>query len=585
MNITLQCCSLFVLTIIYIMYLHEKKLDLTNRTLFLRALGICYLGLIFDILSVVAICMSGTVFHPFAVKMICKFYIFLLMMQGYFGYVYVMTGLFVEKKYNPVKRIYHMLFTVSNIAVLFVPISYERRGNSVYSHGPAAILAYAFVGFYILTIIIIAYTHKEYFTKRQLLTIYTWQGIWTIAGIIQLIFPTLLLMGFASAFGIVVLYTQLENPGEFIDDETGNFDHDALLIYIDDRYKYKKQFTILMLQIGYTTSNIDFELEHKAKSKISHILRKITKSPVFKVGDDTFCIIYKNDRMVEEQIYDIKSSIRELRDIPLNVKYIAIMDGFEFQGPKELLGYMHKDGIFAEEILYVDEDILNKIRAHNKMSELINDALKNDRVEVFYQPFYHILSKRFTAAEALVRIRDEKGKIISPGEFIPVAEETGQIIPLGMRIFDKVCQFIHEQKPQSLGLRFIEVNISAAQFDHMNPANFVKDGIKKYGIDPGMINLEITETAQSENKKIVLDNVNSLLKSGVSFSLDDFGTGRSNLDYFIDLPVKNVKFDYIFTQEYFRNERIRHILEGMIDIIHKMDMHIVTEGIETKEQF
>ena len=130
----------------------------------------------------------------------------------------------------------------------------------------------------------------------------------------------------------------------------------------------------------------------------------------------------------------------------------------------------------------------------------------------------------------------------------------------------------------------IEVNLSAAQFDFENPYKFIIDTMTKYNIEPSMINLEITETAQNRNRNNLITNVDKLTAFGITFSLDDFGTGRSNLDYLIDLPVQNIKFDYTFTQGYFNNKKVKHVLEGMTRIMHNMDLHIVSEGIETKEQ-
>ena len=108
--------------------------------------------------------------------------------------------------------------------------------------------------------------------------------------------------------------------------------------------------------------------------------------------------------------------------------------------------------------------------------------------------------------------------------------------------------------------------------------------IEEYGIDPGMINLEITETAAGENRDIMIRNMERLIRQGVSFSLDDFGTGRSNIDYFVNMPVRTIKFDYSFTQGFFDNEKIKHVLTGMVDVVHKMNLKVVVEGIETEEQ-
>ena len=96
--------------------------------------------------------------------------------------------------------------------------------------------------------------------------------------------------------------------------------------------------------------------------------------------------------------------------------------------------------------------------------------------------------------------------------------------------------------------------------------------------------MEITETAAAKNRDIMLKNMNRLIEKGIDFSLDDFGTGRSNIDYFANMPVKNIKFDHSFTQGFFENDKIKYVLSGMMNLLHKLDMNIVAEGIETEEQ-
>ena len=145
-------------------------------------------------------------------------------------------------------------------------------------------------------------------------------------------------------------------------------------------------------------------------------------------------------------------------------------------------------------------------------------------------------------------------------------------------------KLLSKEEVQQYGLEQIEINVSAAQFDHENPAKLVIECIEKYHINPSQINLEITETAAGKNKTIMIQNMEKLIDKGVTFSLDDFGTGRSNIDYFVNMPVRTIKFDYTFTRGFFDNEKIKHVLTGMLDIIHKMNLSVVVEGIETKEQ-
>ena len=179
--------------------------------------------------------------------------------------------------------------------------------------------------------------------------------------------------------------------------------------------------------------------------------------------------------------------------------------------------------------------------------------MEKDWVEVYYQPIYSTRERCFTSAEALVRIRDEKGEIVPPGIFIEVAEQNGLILRLGEMVFEKVCRCVKEHDIEQYGLHYIEINLSVVQCSYEQLAEDYIKIMEKYNIPSEFINLEITESASMEAKRILLNNMRSLMDYGVRFSLDDFGTGQSNLNYIVDMPVDIVKFDKDMTNAYFEN--------------------------------
>ncbi|MBQ8006454.1 MAG: EAL domain-containing protein [Lachnospiraceae bacterium] len=587
MNIELQCCALFIIFTITVMFLREKKLDLMNRKLFFRAICACFACLIFDILSVILINMSVfRGFSPFITSIVCKLYIMLLVLQGYFGYVYASTSLLPrDKTWAKVARTFsHMIFGVGELLMLVLPIEFTAYERIVYSYGPSTSVAYALSAVYILATITITIAYRKEMPGRRFMAMLLWQGIWLLAAAIQFIDPELLLVGFASSFGMVILYIQLENPSEFIDSSTGLFTTNALSAYVHDKYRFGKRFSMFTAKIHFLTNYVDYNMEHDAVIRTARALVALGPEPAFRIDDDTFCVLYDDKDRMFEKAANIKMLKDGVTDIPAKGTYLLIPDSLEMSGPDEFFRFLHTYLESEQEIVIANEELVQKLREQNRIKELIEDALKNDRVEVFYQPFYNVKESRFNVAEALVRIRREDGGLVPPGEFIPIAEESGQIIPLGIRVFEKVCKFLSKGEAQKFGLEQIEINISAAQFDYENPAKFIFDYIKQYKIDPKWINLEITETAAAQNRDIMIRNMMRLIEKEVTFSLDDFGTGRSNIDYFVNMPVKTIKFDYTFTRSFFNNEKTKHVLTGMVDILHKIGMDVVAEGIETKEQ-
>lgn len=587
MNIELQCCALLIIFTISVMFHREKKLDLMNRKLFQRAIYACFACLVFDILSVILINLSvRSGFNPGMTGIVCKFYIILLVLQGYFGYLYVSTNLFPrDRTWSKVLRaFYHAIFGVGELLMLILPIGFTASGRIVYSYGPSTTVAYVLCAIYIISTIVITLVYRKDMPGRRFTAMLLWQGIWLLAAAIQFIAPELLLVGFASSFGMVILYIQLENPSEYIDGSTGLFTTNALSAYVHDKYKFAKRFSMFTAKIHYLTNYVDYGMEQAAVMRTAKALVSLGPEPAFRIDDDTFCVLYDNKDRMFERAAEIKRQKDGVTDLPAKGTYLLIPDSLILNGPDEFFRFLHTYLESTQEILVADENLVSHLRDQNTVKAMIDEALREDRVEVFYQPIFNINESRFSTAEALVRIRTKDGKIIPPGEFITVAEENGQIIPLGLRVFEKVCQFLSRGEAQKQGLEQIEVNISAAQFDHDNPAKLVMDHIEQFNIDPSLINLEITETAAGENRDIMIENMEKLIEKGITFSLDDFGTGRSNIDYFVNMPVNIIKFDYTFTHGFFENGKIKHVLTGMVNIIHKMNMSVVVEGIETKEQ-
>ena len=150
-------------------------------------------------------------------------------------------------------------------------------------------------------------------------------------------------------------------------------------------------------------------------------------------------------------------------------------------------------------------------------------------------------------------------------------------------VFKKVCQFITSKYPENYGLKYIEVNLSTIQASYEFLADSFIEIMEWYNVDPSMINLEITESGSIYEKKLLLDNMNKLIDYGVNFSLDDFGTGNSNLNYVVDMPVELVKFDRDMIVSYFENGKAKYVMEAAMHMIHGLQLKIVSEGIETKE--
>ena len=587
LNIELQSCSLIMLLILLLIFIREKGLDSVSRQRYERALLSCIFCLTMDILSVYLI--YDAVFeggYVFFARIVCKFYVLLLMYQAYQGFVYALGDYFTGKRHRKLRLVFRIWIVSGLIAVVILPTNFYMDGMDVYSYGLSNYAAYFVVGALIITCIVMTAARAGVTSERRRWAILLWQGGWLVAAIVQFVCPTLLISGFAAAMGMVLIHAELENPNEGIDRTTGQFSANALISYVTDRYLHDMSFASMHVRLHFLSRNVDLETIQTVLLRCANFLAQSSTVKVIRLTDDTFVVLMKNADELEKEYQRISDGIEAAVGLPLEYSYIRMPDSDIVNSAEEYFRLHHYyDNLFTGRISeVVDKAAVERLRRYDRVQELVRSALDDGRVEVYFQPFYEVATKRYTSAEALVRINDRDGTVINPGEFINIAEENGLIVPLGIEIFRQVCEFLSDGRAEEAGLRSVEVNISVAQFDRENPAEFVMRLLDIYHLKPGLINLEITETASSMARQLLVSNMERLREIGVSFSLDDFGTGRSNLDYFVEMPVERVKFDYSLTQQYLDNDRAHCVIESVVEMVHHMGLSVVSEGVETQEQ-
>lgn len=599
MNIEVQCCGIAILILLWIFYLRQKPLGLYSVKLFLVTMGITSFCVIMDILSIVAINHRDEI-PVFLLALICKTYIASLIWVGYFGLLY--SGLdFAKNQKERVRltKMYTVLVIVGTILIYALPIYYYLDGDVVYTYGPSCLATYTFALLFILiTLYKVIIGKKEMNTKRRRAVI-TWMIIWIIAAFVQFLNAKLLLVGFASVLGMIILFFELENPEANLDRETGAYNAHALGEYMKQFYEAQETFAAILLAFP------DAGMQHEEDAdtrydvilrQIVHYLAKLKDIKVFKTLEQELILMFSD----EERMQEVFLLLKERFEQPWNEKeqeepfylhpyYVLLGDSAVLNNAGEIfqmLRYFRLQGKKSEKhIIIVDEKQIARLRELDAAEVMILSAIEEDRVEVFYQPIYDTHSKTFVSAEALVRIRDKEGAIVPPGRFIPVAEETGLIVRIGEMVFDKTCRFIKEnQLKERYGIEYVEINLSVKQCEKRKLAENFINIMKKYDLPPSCINLEITESAPIQTRHIFLENVQQLLDYGVTFSLDDFGSGESNLNYIVEMPVSIVKFDRGMSQAYFEDSKAKFVMEAAMRMIHDMKLKIVSEGVETKEQ-
>jgi diguanylate cyclase (GGDEF)-like protein/PAS domain S-box-containing protein len=228
----------------------------------------------------------------------------------------------------------------------------------------------------------------------------------------------------------------------------------------------------------------------------------------------------------------------------------------------------------------MSQEVLRRVT----VEEQLRNALKFNELEVYYQPKMDIISNQIMGAEALLRWNNQELEAVSPEEFIPVAEETGLIIDIGMFVFSEALSQTQKWHKDFSSTFSIAINLSPSQFKDTKLISSLKDKMKKYNVSPSSIELEITEGVLLTNSKQVDKAINELSRLGVNIAMDDFGTGYSSLSYLRRYPFDILKIDRSFINDLTNNSQDRELVNSAIAMAHGLNIKVVAEGVETKEQ-
>ncbi len=234
---------------------------------------------------------------------------------------------------------------------------------------------------------------------------------------------------------------------------------------------------------------------------------------------------------------------------------------------------------------FFDPLMQTSISARVSMEDELRQAIERQQFQLHYQIQVDNLNRPL-GAEALIRWIHPKRGFVSPMQFIPLAEESGLILPIGQWVLDTACAQIKawQQEPVAQHDLVLAVNVSARQFHQVDFVAQVEATIQRYGINPRFLKLELTESMLVENIEKIIVTMNALKKIGVQFSLDDFGTGYSSLQYLRQLPIDQLKIDQSFVRDMGMVDGDSSILQTIIAMANSLKLDVIAEGVETKAQ-
>lgn len=597
-DLSFDYVAVIIMVFLLIVYRGKRKASLPVYRVHYQLSVTILLTAIFDILSV------WVMRHPdrFSVESIYLINMVYLLLQNFILVIYMKYELYCAsvdiRKNKAWKTIVNVPYLVA--AALIVTTYYTNwiftvSDEGVYSHAPGFLFLYLLMAYYGILCAFVIIRYRNSMDKEKFFYLFAIYGVVVSVQLLQFLLPSVLLVPFACSLAMIMILYDVQSPDEIFDGTNAMYRKYFTQGMAAD-YSTGKTGRLLFLKLH----DYDILRESFGEEELNHLLRGMCgylqslhpDSLIFRIDEHTYA--YKIQEISEQEMYALVGMIEErfkeswksgAMDVVLPISFALIAypedvkDYNEFTSFMTILSKSEMDGnevMTMKDFAGDDENM--------EILEAVKKAVEKDLFQVYYQPIYSVEEKRIVAAEALVRLFDEKLGFISPEKFIPLAEKEGYILKIGRFVFQEVCRFYSENSLQEKGIDYIEVNLSAIQCMQYQMAEEFIEIMKENNIKAKQVNFEITETSAMITNRAVALNISRFENHGISLSLDDYGTGYSNLSYLYHMPFHFIKIDKSILWSSEKNDKADITLQNIFRMAKKLQLKIVMEGVETEAQ-
>lgn len=417
--------------------------------------------------------------------------------------------------------------------------------------------------------------------------------------VIQLLYHPLLTTGFGMSLGILALFITINNPYANTDSLTGLYNHLYLTKKGNELIAAGKSFhiiTIYLYQLKHVNKIAgieggDYILQSTAK-KLSDLCGK----KIFRITGKRFLILassleeYEHYLSQLKRMFDvnIKMGVEE-KNLTIPIIISGIINAEKLSDCNSVLEYAeYLESLSTQngltEVIQDDRQTMNGFLYNKRVEQYLHTAINEDLFEIYYQPVYSTRENRFITLEALSRLHHPELGWIAPDVFIQIAEKNHMIEQITDLQFHRVCRFLKENGRLMKQLLNVKVNLSSLDLMRNDCSGHFIRIMDKYGIPHEWIQFEITETVATEYNASLGIIVEEFLNAGIRLCLDDFGSGYANLNTVMKLPFSTIKLDRSLLYEICHDNTRAMFYQSIVETFHKMNYHIVSEGVETKEE-
>ncbi len=583
--------SFLILAVLFFYYIATPRLNIRLNRTFLGLLALEVLTLVSDYVATRAD-EQYTFAAPAALYALNILY-FAVYIARTFWYFRITWDVLHLKRENILHSPAHWgIFLISELLVLssFFSGFVFRITETGYQRGPLYDVLYLCWLYYIIYSIVLLMCYANRLSKHEFVTILAYNIMLLVGNFARFLLPKYLIMPLFSLLAIMVIYLTFEAPDLYLANRRIAFNlraFRAMLSELSGKRPYRVLAFVLQDYIDTREIYGGAQMDRGVDMVARFLTQTFPECQVFYLRNGCFALLgadtmpwEKMRNMINERFHS--SWAADDAELYLAASFVTLSSGGRMDTTdrtvNNLLSALSRASQAVDCLINLDNE--QEFDRQTEVKRSLEFALDQQRLEMYLQPLVDSRTREPAGAEVLARIRDLDGKVILPNLFVPIAEKNGKINLMGEQVLELACRFIHDNDMAALGLSWLNVNLSPIQCMRTDLSSRFLAILNGNGVSPESIRFEITEQSVVDIP-LLESHIRTLRENGFLFSLDDYGSGYSNLNRVKRYPFSNIKLDMEVVWGYF-HDRDR-LLPSIVQAFKQMGYTVTAEGIETEE--
>ena len=602
-NLQFQIISMIFIVMVLALFCGRRKLNITRERVFFSLIIACLVNCVLDLISVLG--MYSILYMPERlVSMFRRLYLISCVAVGLCLLMYTLAEVYQMAIFNPLRRkLYLLIVILASFLMVRLPLGGFYEGERRF--GPAVMVALFSNLIYLIICFLYAALKGSGIAVERRNAIFLATFLMTGCGFLQLRYPALRFISFAEALVLTYMYMVLESPDVYVDKTFDTFNKDAFHMYLENRCSEERPVSLMYISVD-EISNMNRIAGTVISSELMRMaadyLKTCQPGRLFALDGGAFVLSFENDA----HFFDHASRIRDRFAQPFNIKNMNQNSLVEFEIRISMVVYgamRMPEGVRSDEIietikyfssklsggrsnyLCIDRRQLWEMEAAWHVNNEIAGAVKEDRVDVFFQPIFSVYENSCNEIEALIRVRDRRNIYFDNSLILPAAENSGEITPLGYAVFRRICEFARDNDIKKAGISKIAVNLSTVQCQQRNLAENLIGIMEEYGVSASVFRFEISENTAEYMTQNLRRNMNNLMAQGASFVIDDFGGSRIDPDKVTQISRNYIKLGENVIRRYFNGDMTKQSMRVLCRMLLQLKMTVAAVGVEDQRQY